>query len=91
MSAAFEMWRCSGCGKWSHAQTRPSAHQRAEVDEDEATAYAVWCGPFERFVAKPDDPGDPARSPRIGQRVPNSERYVGEDPNAGIDPPDLVF
>ena len=23
-----QMWRCSTCGKWSHAQQRPKAHQR---------------------------------------------------------------
>lgn len=91
-----ELWRCAGCGKWSHAQRRPSAHQRSEVEanpitDEPETAYAVWCGPFERLVAVVVDPAEPARSPRIGQRVPDSERYIGEDPNAGIDSPDLAF
>jgi hypothetical protein len=87
MSATFEMWRCTGCGRWSHAERRPDAHQRTERDEEKGVSYAVWCGPFERFVAIINDPKPPpTQSPRIGQRVPDSERFIGEDPNAGISP-----
>jgi hypothetical protein len=91
MSATFEMWRCSGCGAWSHAKRRPLAHQRFEKDEAEEVGYNVWCGPFERFIAVVNDPSPPADSSRIGQRVPDSERFIGEDPNAGIPPGHVAF
>jgi hypothetical protein len=29
-----ELWRCTSCGKWSHAKRRPSAHQRMIVLEE---------------------------------------------------------
>ena len=84
MSATFEMWRCSSCGRWSHAVRRPDAHQRTERDKERGVSYAVWCGPFERFLAVIKDPDPPPDSPRLGQRVPDSERFIGDDPNAGI-------
>src|SRR3954471_24426772 len=27
------LWRCSQCGKWSHAKRRPKHHERAVYDE----------------------------------------------------------
>lgn len=85
MSAeVVELWRCA-CGKWSHAKRRPDAHQRVEVVQEGEEDVLVWCGPFTRYVARLDDPDPPPdASPRIGQRVPGSERFIGEDPNAGI-------
>jgi hypothetical protein len=29
----FTLWRCSACGKWSHAAKRPKYHQRCVFDE----------------------------------------------------------
>lgn len=81
---AIEMWRCAGCGKWSHAMRRPILHQRVEPLDDEADRL-VWCGPFERFVATADDPEPPSPSGRVGDVVPGSERFTGPDPNAGIE------
>jgi hypothetical protein len=79
-----ELWRCQ-CGKWSHAQRRPVAHQRVEGTLEGEEDVLVWCGPFVRYVAHQDDPNPPAdASPRIGQTIPGSERFIGEDPNAGI-------
>lgn len=26
--AVEQMWRCTGCGKWSHARRRPTSHRR---------------------------------------------------------------
>lgn len=44
-----EMWRCKGCGKWSHAKRRPSAHQRVVVLEEGSECppheQAECCGP----------------------------------------------
>lgn len=89
MTEPVEMWRCK-CGKWSHAARRPTAHQRVQATGPEEDVL-VWCGPFERFVAEPDDPNPPKPSPRIGETVSGSERFTGEDPNAGIDPLGEVF
>lgn len=36
------MWRCVGCGKWSHALRRPARHERflkAELGAPEPDAY----------------------------------------------------
>lgn len=27
------LWRCSGCGKWSHAVKKPASHQRPVFEE----------------------------------------------------------
>lgn len=32
MDPIVQIWRCSKCGKWSHAKTQPKKHQRW-VDE----------------------------------------------------------
>jgi len=33
MTEPVTLWRCSACGKWSHAVKRPKNHQRAVFDE----------------------------------------------------------
>ncbi len=91
MTGAIEMWRCSSCGKWAHAARRPTAHQRVEVVVAGEEDVLVWCGPFTRYVASRVDLDPPPASPRIGQRVPGSERFIGEDPNAGILPAHEAF
>jgi len=42
------MWRCDGCGKWSHAKRRPKHHQRW----DDAEGDLGECGPFIRYEAR---------------------------------------
>lgn len=112
-SEPVEMFRCAGCGKWSHARRRPVAHQRVDATRDlnapgdstcvhgvaidgscptcPAYDHLVWCGPFVRYVATLDDPSPPTASDRIGQALPDTERFTGEDPNAGIAPAHEVF
>lgn len=62
-----EVWRCSRCGKWSHAKRRPRQHERRVelpaagdvvlatdhgLDPDDGPRpYVIACGPFERWVA----------------------------------------
>jgi hypothetical protein len=48
------MWRCTGCGKWSHAKRRPKLHQRGvhTGDTDYGEQWStVDCGPFVEFQA----------------------------------------
>lgn len=59
------MWRCAGCGKWSHAKARPRHHERflqrepypdeVLVRRDPSTedGPVVWvrCGPFDEWTA----------------------------------------
>lgn len=41
-----ELWRCKVCGKWSHAERRPRAHQRViPGSECPATVQPDCCGP----------------------------------------------
>lgn len=90
MTEPLELFRCAGCGKWSHAKRRPVAHQRVHELDDE-TDEMRWCGPFVRYVATLDDPSPPVPSDRIGEALPDTERFTGEDPNAGIPPAHEVF
>lgn len=98
----LELWRCTGCGKWSHAKRRPAAHERTIVLEEGSECPAAeradccplgacgaatptiaevrWCGPFERYVARLDDPRPPSPSPRLGEIV--ADRHEGPDPAA---------
>jgi hypothetical protein len=62
------MWRCTACGKWSHAVRRPKYHRVTVVDEpaegtaleylaasldpDDQDAWVVPCGPFVRYEAR---------------------------------------
>jgi len=41
------MWRCSVCGKWSHAKRKPKKHEVWDHQEGD------WadCGPFETWEA----------------------------------------
>lgn len=34
-----QMWRCSTCGKWSHAKRRPKGHARWIPASDKAPEY----------------------------------------------------
>ena len=47
------LWRCSSCGKWSHAKRKPSSHERM-----------VWDIPFGAVVSRTvdgqDEDGGPA-------------------------------
>lgn len=44
-----ELWRCKSCGKWSHAKTRPYAHERRNVLEHASECppdqHAICCAP----------------------------------------------
>jgi hypothetical protein len=48
---AFYVWRCSKCGKWSHAKKKPTHHLVADYDEFENHGYN-HCGPFEEWYAE---------------------------------------
>lgn len=39
MSDVVQMWRCTSCGKWSHAVRRPKTHQRFISAGDKAADY----------------------------------------------------
>ena len=43
------MWRCSVCGKWSHAKRKPKKHDRWTVVDSEGGF--IECGPFETWEA----------------------------------------
>jgi hypothetical protein len=61
------MFRCSGCGKWSHAKKQPKGHARwvkpgdplydPEKNEndwgDAPDGHYVECGPFVSYIAVP--------------------------------------
>ena len=38
---SIRLWRCSACGKWSHAQRNPKMHERRVADSDDFDAAAV--------------------------------------------------
>ena len=91
MTERIEMWRCRRCGKWSHAKRRPASHQAVKVIEEEQGVYRkstmVYCGPFDRFVASPDDPDSPPDNPDFfGRPIFGTELEWHADPNAGIVP-----
>jgi hypothetical protein len=52
---ALIMYRCSTCGKWSHAQRRPKSHRRFVRDEGQGEPS----GAVEYVEGEPlvDDPG----------------------------------
>ena len=60
------LWRCTTCGKWSHARRRPKSHQAHTLSgldsrpllydlgytyEGDFLGYMVKCGPFQRWQA----------------------------------------
>jgi hypothetical protein len=63
------MYRCSTCGKWSHAKRQPKSHKRwvregepgyqAELaepqawDDESAAGHLIDCGPFVPHIATP--------------------------------------
>ena len=63
-TTAVPLWRCTTCGKWSHAKRRPNRHQRWVTT---GTTTAAWagdpfagpagefqpCGPFQEWTATP--------------------------------------
>jgi hypothetical protein len=64
-----QMYRCTTCGKWSHAKRQPRSHKRwVREDEpgydperalsqawydDSPSGHLVDCGPFVPYVATP--------------------------------------
>jgi hypothetical protein len=51
------LWRCRGCGKWSHARSRPRTHLRKEPLMEAGVrmgTLGIVCGPFVRWHAQPD-------------------------------------
>lgn len=42
VEAPVYVWRCSVCGKWSHARKRPDWHTRG----------VEMCGPFDTYEAR---------------------------------------
>jgi hypothetical protein len=62
-----ELWRCSGCGKWSHAKRRPRYHHRFIVNDEEAdvattarvAGLAVVATVEPSWDGNPDHAGDP--------------------------------
>lgn len=85
-SATAVLWRCRGCGKWSHAQRDPITHKRwqaapgAATDEDgrafEGQGWFVWCGPFDRWTAQHDDPKPRTVVYNLGEPVSHIEREI---------------
>ncbi len=66
--------RCRGCGKWSTAKRDPIAHERwhdHQLGEDGGRfiGWFVWCGPFDRWTARHDDPKPRAELPHVGEPV----------------------
>ena len=47
MTGAVTLWRCSKCGKWSHAQRRPKRHERYIREDD--IPDVDWREPGERI------------------------------------------
>lgn len=54
------LYRCSACGKWSHAKKRPPYHVRVVVDDRAdpevgvaAATHEERCGPFVTYIANP--------------------------------------
>jgi hypothetical protein len=39
MSDVVQMWRCTSCGKWSHAVRRPKKHTRFISEADQPYDY----------------------------------------------------
>ena len=66
---SVQIYRCTTCGKWSHAKKQPKKHQRTiwegqpgfdpDLAEPEPWDYDgplvnyVECGPFTPFIASP--------------------------------------
>lgn len=64
-----QMYRCQGCGKWSHAKRKPKKHLRTvwegqpgfdpakaegqPWDYDGPDCHGIECGPFISYVAMP--------------------------------------
>lgn len=86
---AETLWRCEGCGKWSHAKRRPAKHTRTRRVEEGGEligAEIVVCGPFLEWAAvEIEAPGTRERHPHHGSVV-DSWTHV-EDPNEGIPHP----
>jgi hypothetical protein len=78
------LWRCRECGKWSHAKRDPIAHKRWVSVDDPATnadggtyygqGWFVWCGPFDRWEARHNDPSPRAAIENFGEPVNRLER-----------------
>ncbi len=54
VDAAY-VWKCSKCGKWSHAKKKPTHHLVPSlVDTDYGTQVEGYyhCGPFEEWLAE---------------------------------------
>lgn len=88
----FIVWRCRECGKRSYAKRDPIAHHRwVETIDDDGFAvgrHAVWCGPFDRFIATPDHSKPPREAlPHLGEPVGGRSYEFEDDPNAGIEAP----
>lgn len=55
---AERMWRCTGCGEWSHSTKRPNLHRIPLIDaaEDAEGRHAVEtrvCGQYAEWLALP--------------------------------------
>lgn len=72
------LWRCRRCGKWSTAKRDPIAHkpERPHPDhpDDPYMWRAEWCGPFDRWTARLDDPNPRPDLPHVGQPVRGTEQ-----------------
>lgn len=88
MSETFLCWRCRECGKRSYAKRDPIAHHRwADTVEDgqKIGRSAVWCGPFDRYVARLDV-SKPQRPPlpHLGEPVGRSYEFNEDDGGLGV-------
>jgi hypothetical protein len=68
------LWRCSQCGKWSHAKRRPKHHERAVYDEpvDSVRVLRVEPSVFEMDTGAPSfilacGPFDEYRAEAVGE------------------------
>ena len=57
-AATVVLWRCSTCGKWSHAERRPSSHQRWIPRESGLPQGSVVVGEVEPYGTSHEEPGD---------------------------------
>lgn len=75
MSEQATFWRCRRCGKWSTAKRDPIAHKPERPDPEHPDSpfpygwRAEWCGPFDRWTARYDDPNPRSELPNAGQPV----------------------
>ena len=61
MSDPVTLWRCTQCGKWSHAANRPRGHQRwipaSEPTPDPATVIRHEPGTYDHMNGFTDEGG----------------------------------